>query len=51
MDTNTKIEKILETGVTKEALWNELVQWMPDNELDEFLDDFITLYDIDNIRE
>lgn len=51
MNTNTKIEKILETSVTKEALWNELVQWMPSDALDEFLDDFITLYDIDNIRE
>lgn len=51
MDTNTRIEKILETGITKEALWDELVQWMSSDVLDEFLDDFITLYDIDNIRE
>lgn len=49
MDTNEKIEKILETGVTKEALLDELVQWMPGNALDEFLEDFISAYDIDDI--
>lgn len=51
MDTNEKIEKILEVGVSKESLWNELVQWLPDITLNAFLDDFIRAYDIDYVKE
>ena len=47
MESYEKFEKILETGVTKEELWDEMVQWLDEDRLSEFADDFISENDID----
>ena len=47
MASYEKFEKILEAGFTKEDLWDEMVQWLDEDRLSEFADDFISENDID----
>lgn len=47
MNSDKKIENILDAGVSKEALWEEISRWLPEHMLNEFLDDFIRINDID----
>ena len=47
MESYKKIEKVLEIGVSKETLWNEIVQWLPEDALNDFIDDFINANDIE----
>ena len=35
-----KISKLLEDGVSKESLFDELMNWLPDDMICEFADDF-----------
>ena len=48
MTTNpeyAKIENLIENeGVSKEALFDELMQWLPDDTISEFADDYKRLY-------
>lgn len=47
MESYKKIEKVLDIGVSKEALWNEIMQWLPEESLNDFIDDFININDIE----
>lgn len=47
MESYKKIEKLLEAGVTKEALWDEMTQWLHEYWLGEFADDFARMNDIE----
>lgn len=47
MENYKKIEKVLDRGVSKEALWDEIVQWLPEESLNDFIDDFININDIE----
>ena len=48
MTTNpgyAKIENLIDNEcVSKEALFDELMQWLPDNKISEFADDYKRLY-------
>ena len=47
MTSYEKFDKILEAGCTKEDLWNEMVNWLDEDRLNEFADDFINENDIE----
>lgn len=47
MESYEKFEKIMDEGFSKEDLWDEIVQFLSEDQLSEFADHFITINDID----
>lgn len=47
MNSYEKIEMVLNAGFTEKKLWEELVQWLPEDAMNDFIDDVIRTYDID----
>ena len=50
MGSYEKFEKLMEAGVTKEELWDEMTSWLNEDTLNEFADDYIKASDI-NIED
>lgn len=51
MEGYTKIQELLECGITKEALFDELMTWLPDDTLLEFANDVRYLFISDETNE
>ena len=47
MESYEKFEKLFEEGFTKEDLWNEMTQWLSEDTLSEFADDFAASNDVE----
>ena len=40
----SKIESLIENGISKASLFDELMHWLPDDTISEFADDYKRLY-------
>ena len=47
MESYEKFEKIMDEGFSKEDLWDEIVQFLSEDQLSEFADHFMTINDMD----
>ena len=47
MESYEKFEKIMDEGFSKEDLWDEIVQFLSEDQLLEFADHFMTINDMD----
>lgn len=47
----TRFEQLVEATGNKSLILNELIQYLPQDTINDFIDHFIKLYDLDEIEE